>query len=255
MPSDTEQFLSIDEDGANMLEGVDSAKFLPQESAAWFARAARDVLELVERAEQCVGEHRSKEFVTTMVDMRILANLALYHSRRCRAGLSYALFTHSHDLGALDDAIRHEGRAIEAWAKIVEAAGDVYCDDLMMGRRGSDLSGHWRDELVKLNAGLDKLRRQRQDFQPQLSADGPAIAHVPVRRMPPGREMTIRATIAGEKPIAQARVGFALPGRRDDVCRHAAGRPAAVPSDHTRVRKWPRDLATSSRQPTMPAGG
>ena len=35
-------------------------------------------------------------------------------------------------------------------AKIVHAAGDVYNSDLMMGLAEFDLSGHWKDELVKL---------------------------------------------------------------------------------------------------------
>ena len=52
-----------------------------------------------------------------MVDLRILGNLALYHARRIPAGLSYALFSRTHDLNALDDAIAGEKNAIEAWRK------------------------------------------------------------------------------------------------------------------------------------------
>jgi hypothetical protein len=102
-----------------------------------------------------------------MVDLKILANLALYHSRRIPAGLNFALFERTHDLNALDEAIADETRAVEAWEGIVRAAGDVYTADLMMGLPEFDLSGHWKDELVKLKAGLVALERQRSEFRAQ----------------------------------------------------------------------------------------
>ena len=94
-----------------------------------------------------------------MVDLKILSDLAAYHSHRAAAGLSYALFEKTHDLNALDDAIHDETEATNAWADIVRDAGDVYNFDLMMGLPQADLSGHWRDELVKLKDGLAALKR------------------------------------------------------------------------------------------------
>ncbi len=208
LPSDTQQFLSIDEAAQNILAGEDSAKILPRESSAWFARAARDVLSCVERAEEQIGVHRNKEFNSTMVDLRMLANLALYHSRRAKAGVSWALYKRCHDLGALNAAIRHEARAIEAWEKMVEAAGDVYHDDIMMGRRSSDLSGHWRDELVKLKAGLEKLRREKKEYRPGSADKAPWIAHVPIRRTLPRKDLILRATVSGRDPMAHVRVVY-----------------------------------------------
>ncbi|MEE8451891.1 MAG: hypothetical protein V3R99_08250 [Thermoguttaceae bacterium] len=216
LPSDTEQFLSPDEAAKNMIEGIDSAKILPRESSRWFAGASRDVLGLVEKAEKYIGKHRNKEFDSTMVDMKILAHLAAYHSRRANAGTSWALFNRSEDVGSLDSAIYSEGRAIEAWKRMVEAAGDMYHDDIMMGRRGSDLSGHWRDELVKLENGLEKLRQQRDSFRPKSTGDGPMIAHVPDRtirrhaRTPRGIVSRIEATVSGERPIAQVRFVYRI---------------------------------------------
>jgi len=149
--------------------------------------------------------------------MKILAHLAEYHSRRALAGTHWALFSRSGDVSSLDMAIHHEKWAIRAWKSIVESAGDVYCDDLMMGRRGSDLSGHWRDELVKLENGLEKLVQQRKAFQPKLTDDNPVIAHVPDRRMSPNLvntvvlfATTIRATISGKRPIDQARIAYRI---------------------------------------------
>ena len=235
LPSDTQQFLGPDEAARNILEGIDSAKILPRESSAWFARAAREVLELVEQAEKQIGDHRSKEFVSTMVDLRMLAHLASYHSWRAKAGVSWALYKRSNHLGALHAAIRHETQATEAWAKMVEAAGDVYHDDIMMGRRSADLSGHWRDELVKLKAGLEKLRQEKDNYRPGTAQHGPWIAHVPVRRIAPGNELLIRATVSSRDGIDRVRVGYRLgDGRLDYVDARRVGRylcRAAIPAE------------------------
>jgi len=203
LPSDTQQFQSIDEAARYRLEGKVSAKMHPGRSADRFARLSREVLECVRQAEQRIGKHTSREFVSTMVDLRILAGLALYHSRRARAGLSLAMFKHSQDANALDDAIRHEGEAIEAWEGIVAAAGDVYHDNLMMGR---GLSGHWKDELEELKSGLKQLRRQRGGFKPPRPKAGPRIAHVPVRRALPGADLVLRATVSAKGGVRGVRV-------------------------------------------------
>jgi hypothetical protein len=207
-PSDTQQFLGMDEAARLRLEGGESAKAHPERTAAWFARTAADVLGEVEQAEKRVGKHRNNEFLVTMTDLRILAQLALYHSRRMHAGLSYALFRRSQDLGALDDALAGERRAVEAWEKLVEAAGDVYSADLMMGLPGAGLSGHWKDELAALKKGLADLERQRKEFRPAADARGPSVAHVPVRRAAPGKELVIRATVGGAGDRPAARVAY-----------------------------------------------
>ena len=208
LPSDTQQFLSMDQAGKNRIDGGESAKVHPHESSRWFAKAAADVLALVAKAEQAVGKNRNKEFVSTMVDLRILAGLAQYHSHRAMAGASLAAFKHSQDAAALDDAITHEARAVEAWAGIVAAAGDVYHADLMMGRRGSGLSGHWKDELDELKEGLDKLKKQRKDFTPKTAGGLPTIAHAPVRRAAPGKDFVIRATIVAKGKLKSAHLAW-----------------------------------------------
>jgi hypothetical protein len=207
-PSDTQQFLSIDEAARNLLEGKDSAMRHPLKTSRWFATLSEDVLRLVDQAEKQIGAIRSKEFISTAVDLKILANLALYHSRRIHAGISYALFKHSQDLNALDDAIAQEGRAIEAWEKIVEAAGDVYHDNLMMGLPASGLAGHWKDELAELRRGLKELQHERERFSPAATREEPLIAHTPVRRLGPGEDLIVRATVSGKNPLASVRVAY-----------------------------------------------
>ena len=215
LPSDTQQFLSMDAAAKNRISGgKKSAKRHPERSSRWFARTADDVLALVARAERNIGKHKSKEFVSTMVDLRILAGLARYHSHRALSGASWAAFKHSQDAAALDDAIAHEGRAVEAWADIVAAAGDVYHDDLMMGRRGSGLSGHWKDELAALKAGLARMKQQRKDFRPKGDPNGPTISHAPIRRAVPGRDLVIRATIAAKEKLTGTYLNWSVDGAR-----------------------------------------
>jgi hypothetical protein len=212
LPSDTQQFLSMDNAAQYQLEGKDSARIWPQESSRWFARISRDVLNLTEQAERRIGGNRNKEFDSTIVDLKILANLALYHSRRAKAGFSYALFKRSKDLNALDDAIGHEAEAIGAWEKIAEAAGDVYNDNLMMGRERSGLSGHWKDELAKLKQGLDKLVDQRKKSASAVTKDDLSIDHVPIHRIADSSNLLIRATIRAKEPTSRTRVVYGNAG-------------------------------------------
>ena len=170
-PSDLEQFQSLAEAARNLVEGVDSARIAPMATSRWFAAASKMCSTWRREAEQAAGPNPGREFLSTMVDLKILANLALYHSRRIPAGLSYALYERTHDLNALDDAIAGEKRAMEAWEGIVRAAGDVYHADLMMGLAEFDLSGHWKDELVKLKAGVARLERERTEFRAQAARE------------------------------------------------------------------------------------
>jgi hypothetical protein len=164
-PSDTAQFENMKDAAGDIVEGRTSPMQTPAETSQWFAHASADVRQLVAQAEQHAGPHPSLEFASTMVDLKILSGLAAYHSHRIPAGVSYALFEQTHDLNALDDAILHEKQAADAWSDIVRDAGDVYNFDLMMGLPEYDLSGHWRDELVKLKDGLATLEAQRASYQ------------------------------------------------------------------------------------------
>lgn len=208
LPSDTQQFLSMADAADCILTGKDSAKIWPQQSSRWFSSISDEILIQVEKAEQHIGEALGKEFVSTMVDMRILAYLAQYHSHRAQAGLSYALFVKSKDLNALDEAIRQEGRAIQAWEKLVAAAGDVYHFNMRMGRRHVGLWGHWRDELTALKEGMKKLIDQRQNYRPPRTEKKPFLAHVPIRKISPSRRLILRATINGTSKITNVKVNY-----------------------------------------------
>ncbi|MPZ20551.1 MAG: hypothetical protein GEV06_21945 [Luteitalea sp.] len=222
-PSDTEQFLSMADAARLTLAQGESAAVWPQESSRWFAEVAEAVLRDVREAERQAATPPRPELESTIVDLRILAGLAQYHSHRALAGLSWALWEQSRDVNALDEAIAEEGRAIQAWEQIVEAAGDVYNDNLRMGLATSGLTGHWRNELDAAKQGLTALEEERQTYRPATHGSAPAIAHVPARRIRPGEPLGIRATVTGPRPIARVRVSYQAGDRFGDVPLEPAG--------------------------------
>ena len=216
--SDIAQFASFDEEAQMLITGGETAKIRPSSTSRWLEQTSTDINQLVAQAETAVGDKRNKEFDSTITDLKILSNLALYHSRRIPAAVSYCLFQRTKDVAALDAAIAYEREAIEAWRQIVAAAGDVYALDLMMGVRASQfgginhhLSGHWRDELAYMESGLAALEKQRLAFKAAAPVQ-PAphyravsredyetkfqIIHVPVTTAPLGEPLKISATVS-----------------------------------------------------------
>jgi hypothetical protein len=219
--SDTQQFASFDEEAELLIDGGETAKCRPPETSRWLARAAEDIQAEVAVAEKRSGTRRGKEFDSTVVDLKILANLALFHSRRIPAAVSYCLFQRTHDPAALDEAIGYEREAVAAWRKLVEAAGDVYAEDLMMGARSAGLCGHWRDELAALEKGVAALERQRgalpeakgtkaaPRYQAAAGAgDPPVVAHRPITTAPAGKPLPITAEVRAPAGVKWVRLRY-----------------------------------------------
>jgi hypothetical protein len=181
-------------------------------------QVADSVLLLVKQAEKTMGSNPGKEFISTVADLKILSGLALYHSRRIPAAVSYRLFDRTQDASFLDDAIRYEKNAIAAWRDIVTAAGNIYTNDLMMGVRVADLCGHWKDELTALEKGLAALELQRKNltatnastaahYKPAAASDNHQlfqIVHQPIISAPVGKSITIKIKVtagAGIKSV------------------------------------------------------
>jgi len=163
--SDIQQFASYDEEAQVLLGLLETAKTLPSTTSLWLEQLSKDIQQKISEAQKTIGTQENKEFNSTMVDLNMISNLALYHSRRIPAAISYCLFLRTQDIKALDAAIAHEQHAIEAWKEIVNAAGDVYAEKILIGNRA--LSGHWKDELGFLQRGLEKLKEQKAAFEPK----------------------------------------------------------------------------------------
>jgi hypothetical protein len=176
----------------------------PQENSQWFTQTAAEVNSEITEAQKTIGDHPSKEFNSTIIDLKILANLALYHARRSPAAVSYRLYIRTKDPQALDDAITAERSAIDAWQQIVDTAADVYADDLMMGARSRNLCSNWKDELTELQKGLAALEQERKAASPTTQPapsngfatyhkESPTIIFQPIDTAPVGKPITISA--------------------------------------------------------------
>ena len=214
--SDIQQFANFDEEAQILIEGGETAKFLPSMTSRWFEETSSEINKLITEAENATGNTGSKEFISTIADLRILSNLALYHSRRIPAAVCYRIFERTKDVSALDEAIAHESNAIEAWRQIVVAAGDVYTDDLMMGVRVAELSGHWKDELVSLEKGLESLEQKRANLNAEDSGKKAPdykvasntdwnkriqIIHKPVSSLPLSKPLKVSVKVASPSGI------------------------------------------------------
>lgn len=226
--SDLRQFANFDEEAELLINGGETAKILPSMTSLWYEQTSTEINEFIVKAEKAIGNNRNKEFDSTITDLRILSNLALYHSRRVPAAVSYCLFERTQDISALDRAIAYESDAIDAWRQIVDAAGDVYAEDLMMGVREAEYmnmihrqSGHWKDELMYLENGLAALEQMRRDFKSEQSAESapqykPAarsdnhtlfeIIHTPVSSAPVGIPITINVKASSASGIKWVRL-------------------------------------------------
>ena len=198
--SDIQQFANFDEEAQLLIDGGETAKILPSMNSRWFEQTSADLNNLIGEAE-AIGNSKNKEFIVTITDLKILSNLALYHSRRIPAAVNYRIFERTQDVSALDRAIVSERNAIEAWRQIVASAGDVYTDDLMMGVRGADLCGHWKDELVMLEKGLADLEQKRIAFK----ADG-SIGNAPNYKVTTIADWNERFQIT-HRPVINATTG------------------------------------------------
>ena len=170
--TDIQLFANFDEEAQLLIERRETPKLLPSINSRWFEQCSDDMNDLIREAEKNAGRNRSKEFISTITDLKILSNLALYHSRRIPAAVSYRLFVRTNDVAALDRAIEYEKEAIRAWKQLIEAAGDVYTKTLDFGIKrvphegfSFHLRGHWSDELVVLEEGLTALIKQRTDYK------------------------------------------------------------------------------------------
>jgi hypothetical protein len=201
--SDLCQFADFDDEAALLLTGGETARIRPADNSQWFGQVAGEVRELAAQA-RAQGDTANKELSSTLTDLDILSNLALYHARRAPAAVYYCLYKRTHDVSALDSAIAHERLAIDAWRQIVASAGDYYNDNLQMGVSVAGLCGHWKDELARLEEGLQKLERQRSQADPAaMTTKAPVYKIAPAPSYNTLFHVTLPApeSVAAGKPV------------------------------------------------------
>lgn len=226
--TDIQIFANFDEEAQLLIDRRETPKLLPSINSVWFKELSENINDLIFKAEDNVGKNRSKEFNSTITDLKILSNLALYHSRRIPAAVSYRLFVRTKDPAALDKAIEHEKNAIEAWKQIINSAGNVYSKTLDFGVKATsfegmihDIRGHWSNELKSLEDGLAKLEKERADFKAESNtakapvlkiathADNGALFNVKldiIESSPVNKALTVRAKVTGANGVRWVRL-------------------------------------------------
>ena len=228
--SDIQQFASFDEEAQQLIEGGETAKILPSITSIWFKKTADSVNRLLVTAQKAIGTNGNKEFNATIVDLNILSNLALYHSRRIPAAIYYCIYKRTNSPSALDSAIVHERDAIAAWRQIVSSAGNVYSSDLKFGLDKVtfegitvELTGHWKDELVMLEKDLGNLEKElvtKKTTQPlkpipsyKAAADADngtyfTVIHKPVLTSPVGKPIHIAVKVTAPAGVKWVHLEF-----------------------------------------------
>ncbi len=185
--SDIQQFMNVRDEAKTILAGTDTPMRRPEETSRWFAQTADAIEQHVAAAETAIGDRGSKEFQSTVADLKILAGLARYHSARLLAGVSYNLYKQAGDLQAFDDAIASEKRALDSWKSMVEAAGNIYSDNLAFGVHQVGFSRNWNEEYGLLSKDFDQLKKERET----AGAKAGASHHSPLSNLPAPPNATI----------------------------------------------------------------
>jgi hypothetical protein len=159
--SDIQQFMNVRDEAKSILAGTETPMRRPEETSRWFAQTADAIDKHIAQAEKRIGSHSGNEFLSTITDLKILAGLARYHSWRLLAGIQYNLYKQSGDLAAFDEAVADERHALESWKQMVDAAGDVYSENLAFGAHAVGFARHWKEEYGLLNRDFEQLLADR----------------------------------------------------------------------------------------------
>ncbi len=274
--TDTAQFESFADAARRILAGGTTARRTPETTSRWLATTAASILDEVRSAESAIGDQRGREFDSTITDLKILAQLARFHAHRSLAAVHYNLFLQGKRPAELVAATRAERDAVAEWQKLVDDVGDRYAFDLAMGARDYDLCGHWRDELVKLEADLRSLEarcgpvdRQPGDaeavWQPDTTGGhaSPIVTNARIATAKPGLPLRIVARVADAAGVKSVTLRYRhvtqfedyvalemVPtGVPDEFAATVPGRLSGpgmgfhvLPRDHRRIRSR-RDLA------------
>ncbi|MCD6304430.1 MAG: hypothetical protein J7M21_05655, partial [Planctomycetes bacterium] len=223
--TDVEQFQSYRDAAEDLLAGRFTALRSPFQTARWFERTAARVLDHVEKAAAAgtgLKGNAARELHVTLTDLRILAYLARYHAARMRAAVWYNVYERTRDRFARQRCVQFESQAVQAWRRIIESASDVYPQTLQFGVHRVGFPHHWKEELPKLKAGLDELRRlpardrldeaARQALveRERLAGAEPQMT-VRVQRArsaTPGRELKVTAEVRSKSDVRTVRLRY-----------------------------------------------
>jgi hypothetical protein len=168
--SDIQQFMNVRDEAATLIAGSDTSMRRPEETSEWFQKTSDAILDQIALAEKNFENPASNEFRSVVTDLKILAGLSRFHSRRLIAGVRYNLYKQTSNLADLDEAMVAERGALDAWNRIVDAAGDVYSQELPFGPHAKGFSRHWKEEYALLARDFQHLLVARETAAGSLTS-------------------------------------------------------------------------------------
>ncbi len=205
------------------------AQWTPFDVSRRLLELSRRTLAAADEARRLVPDTSNAEFKSTDLDMRILANLALYHAEKTAAATHVELFKETKQTGRLPVALKHINTAVAAWETIVKLTDGVYCPDMVFGANLPDLlkppfdltaktthhlCGDWKDrlELVRYDQRcVEELVRKHQAqpadfprFPGEEALDNPpTVDHRPIHSAAPGKDLVIAARVTSGRALAR----------------------------------------------------
>lgn len=156
-PSDPGLFYGIDEFVQDVLADECRNKYTPLQVRQWYRQFASETRTAVVDAERAATD-TDGEFRTTVLDLRMLADLAEYHAEKTAAALALAFYQETQDQDYLSVAYRAAQAAREAWTTMADRGREAYHDDLVFGMGPSRAdSGQWIDRLEEIDADIEEL--------------------------------------------------------------------------------------------------
>lgn len=222
--SDIEQFMSPKEAAERKgAEGLSAARRTPEETGLYISTAGGRAQHYAREAEKAGA--KGAEAQGMIVDLKILAHLASYYHSRLTAAVEYWRFRRAENLDEFATAINREREAVEAWANLVEAAGDVYSRELPFGVHRVGFPRHWSEELTKLEAGLARLQatldtrkeeaRRKSEITPRTprriivgERNPPAVAIDRPASAKPGQDLVISAKVQDQTGVGSVRLRY-----------------------------------------------
>ncbi len=214
IPSDIQQFTSPMEEAEQILNSDFTIKRNASKISDWFSKTSDSILINVKKAEEIVGENPSKEFISTITDLKMLVYLAKYHSQRLLAAVQYNLYSKTGDLVSFDKAIEFESHAVNAYGNIVKSAADVYNMQLDFGSVIALFPGHWDKEHQRLVGELQALKEEKAKLVNQGKFSS-TFTHVPVQKAKVGSPIDIKATLPTGKNIKSAHLMYTKTNTND----------------------------------------
>ena len=160
LPSDWRYVASIPEAVENRLTHHGSAKQTPIDTAERFDALGNAVDEALSLAHGKVKD--SPEWLSTEMDLRVLALMAHYHAQKQLAAYHLELFDRTQDEQTLAAAKKAVEKDIEIWEKLVKLTDGVYPAAMSFG---PDDKGVWKDKLPYVKHDLELVRNRENLYR------------------------------------------------------------------------------------------